>query len=297
MKKFLSLTATLMLAATAAMAQTAPPPQKPAGTAPAAPSAAGTTAEAPKVAKAPEAKSQEEFKAYQAATAVTDSVAAEAAADDFAKKYPTSELRVVVYGQILQKAYEAGDSPRVIQLGRKFLAVDPTSPMTLVVTATAIAETTKDTDLDAEQKYGEATKYVDSALQNIETMLPQPGVAPPQFEMLKSVLRNMAYTAKGYMDMNKKDFPAAEKNFQRAIDANPAQPDPTLYLRLAVAQDSQRRFAPAFANATKAMELAQEQNNTSVANLARSERDRLQRLMGNPAAAKPATPSPAPPKQ
>lgn len=298
MKRFLTTAAACVFAVTA-FAQTAPAPQKPAGGSqqPTAPAAVPDPAMgAPKTAKAPEAKSQEEFKAYQAAFAVTDPAAAEAAADDFAKKHPASELRVVLYGQIMQKAYESGNSDKVILLGRKFIAIDPENPMTLVVTATALAETIRETDLDAEEKSGEASKYLTTAIKNIETMLPQPGVSPEQFENLKSVLRNMAYAARGYMDMNKKNYAGAEENFQKAIEANPAPPDATLYLRLAVAQDNQRKYAPAFANANKAMQIAQEQNNAPVANLARNERDRLQKLMGTPAANKPATPA-TPPKQ
>jgi len=289
MKKIGIFTAVLLVAATLA-AQTAPAtPQKPATgqQTPAAAPPAGTPA-APKVAKTPEAKTPEEFKAYQEVAQVTDINAGEVAADEFAKKYPQSELRVNAYGVVLQKAYEAGNSDKVIQIGRKFLAIDPESPMTLVVTATALAETTKDTDLDAEQKTEEANKYLNKAVANIETMLPQPGVTPDQFANLQSVLRNMAYAAKGYLAMNKKDFPGAEMAFQKAIEATPQQPDPTLYLRLAVTQDSQKKFAPAFANATKAMQIAQEQNNMVVANLARGERDRVQKLMGS---------APATPKQ
>jgi tetratricopeptide (TPR) repeat protein len=285
MKKVLTIAVALLMAAFTLSAQNTPPaPQKPASGAqpPAAvPDSAMGAQQQPKVAKAPEAKSQEEFKAYQDAAAVTDINAGEAAADDFAKKFPQSELRVSAYGAVLQKAYEAGNSEKVIEIGRKFLALDPESPMTLVVTATALAENTKETDLDAAQKTEEANKYLNKALANIETMLPQPGVTPEQFANLQAVLRNMAHAAKGYMAMNKKDYAAAESAFQKAIEATPAQPDATLYLRLAVTQDNQGRFAPAFANANKAMQIAQEQNNSVVANLARGERDRLQKLMNN----------------
>ena len=296
MKKFVLTIVALLLAGTASLAQSAAPqkpaasaPQKPATPAPppAAP-AGGADVAAPKVAKTPEAKTPEEFKAYQEAVAVADPVAAETAADEFAKKYPASELRVAAYSMILQKAYEAEDNPRILGVGRKVLAIEPENAMTQVVTATALAQTTKETDLDYAEKYAEASKHADGALKNIETMLPQPNATPEQFEMLKSVLRSMAYSAKGYMAMNRKDYPGGEVNFQKAIDSNPAQQDPVLYLRLAVSQDNQRKYAPAFANATKAIQVAEAQNNPQVANLARGERDRLQKLMGS------APPAPAP---
>ncbi len=308
MKKFASLAAALMLAATA-LAQSAPAPAKPAApvqpaaqkpapapgaTTPAAPGDAA----APKVAKAPEAKTPEEFKAYQEAVAITDPVAAEAAADEFAKKYPTSELRVPAYSVMLQKAYQTNDAPKIVALGRKVLAIEPDNAMTQAVTATAIVETTKETDLDSAEKFSEATKLADGALKNIETMwLPQPSVTPEQFETLKNTLRSMAYSTKGYMAMGRKDFLGSEENFQKAVTASP-QPDAVLYLRLAVAQDSQRKYAAAFASASKSLQIAESQSNSVVANLARGERDRLQKLMGSPApaATKPAAPATAPKK-
>lgn len=300
MKQFVALTATLMLAATAALAQSTPAQPKP--TTPAqtpAPStpAAGATPTAPKVAKAPEAKTPEEFKAYREVAAMTDPTAAEAAADEFAKKYPTSELRVSAYSVILQKAYETGDSHRILGLGRKVLAIEPDNAMTQVVTATALAETTKDTDLDYEEKYAEAFKHADGALKNIETMLPQPNVTPEQFDGLRAALRSMAYASKGALAMGRKNNALAEENLQKAIDANPSQQDAVLYLRLAVAQDNLKKYAPAYANAVKAIQIAEAQNNAPAANLARSERDRLQKLMGNPAATKPAAPAATPPKK
>jgi tetratricopeptide (TPR) repeat protein len=301
MKKFLLSVVALVLACATAFAQNQPAPaatpQKPAPVQQQ-PAALPNPGEAPaqRVAKAPEAKSPEEYKAYQGTIAVTDPTAAEAAADEFAKKYPTSELRVSAYSTILQKAYDSNDTARILSLGRKVLAIEPDNAMTLVVTATALAETTRETDLDYAEKFAEASKLADGALKSIETMLPQPNVTPEQFETLKSVLRSMAYAAKGYMAMNRKDYAAGEENFQKAIDANPAQQDPVMYLRLAVAQDNLKKYAPGFANATKAVQIAEAQSNPQVANLARSERDRLQKLMGTAPPAKASVPA-TPPKK
>jgi len=283
MKKSITLTAVLLLASLG-LAQNPPAGQTP--TAPAAPAA-------PKVAKAPEAKSAEEFKAYQDAVAVADIAAAETAVDEFAKKYPTSELRVSAYSRVLEKAYQTGDANRIMSIGRKVLAIEPDNAMTQVVTATAIAETTREADLDAAEKFAEATKLADASLKNIDTMLPQPNVTPEQFEGLKAALRAMAYSTKGYMAMKRKNYAAGEEAYQKAIEANPSQQDAVMYLRLAVCQDNQRKYAAGYANAVKALQLAEGQNNPQVANLARAERDRLQTLMSNA----PKAAAPAPPKK
>ena len=45
----------------------------------------------------PQAKTQAEFDAYKVAAADTDPAALEKAADDFAAKFPDSELRILLY--------------------------------------------------------------------------------------------------------------------------------------------------------------------------------------------------------
>ena len=85
--------------------------------------------------------------------AVTDPVAALTAADAFASKFPQSELRYALYSQLLQKFYAADNRDKVIETGKKLLAIEPVDAMALIMVATATAESTHDTDLDAEEKY------------------------------------------------------------------------------------------------------------------------------------------------
>ena len=59
--------------------------------------ATGQAAAAPQGKRPPAAKTQPEFEAYKAAIALADSAALEKAADDFAAKFPASELRAPLY--------------------------------------------------------------------------------------------------------------------------------------------------------------------------------------------------------
>src|SRR5256885_922052 len=90
--------------------QNAPSPAKPASAAPAQTSAPSQTPTAPAEAKtaaqrhgAPQAKTKEELAAYQAAESQADLNAALAAADQFSQQYPQSELRYLIYAQLMQK--------------------------------------------------------------------------------------------------------------------------------------------------------------------------------------------------
>ena len=56
-----------------------------------------------------------------------------------------------------------------IEAGRKALAIDPHDPNPLIHVASALVETTRDNDLDKEQRYVEAAKDAQAAIDNIDT--------------------------------------------------------------------------------------------------------------------------------
>src|ERR1044071_597250 len=82
----------------------------------------GQSATAAQGKRAPAAKTQPEFEAYKAAIQLTDGAAAEKAADDFAAKFPDSELRVVLYKQAMQKYQSNPD--KLLEMAQKALAID-----------------------------------------------------------------------------------------------------------------------------------------------------------------------------
>jgi tetratricopeptide (TPR) repeat protein len=291
MKNRLSISILALLAMlTPALSQNAPQTSKPATAAPAAPSTNGQTASQRH--GQPQAKTKEEFAAYQTAVAVADPTAALAAADDFSSKFPQSELRYVLYSTLLQKFYAADNKDKVIDTGKKVLAIEPGDAMALIMVATSLAETTHDTDLDRDEKYAEAMKDADTAAKNIDTgLVTSPQMSPDQIAAAKRELLSMAHAAMGYVELSRKNYALSEQHFKDAIAANPSQPDSTNYLRLAVAQDNLSHFTDALATIDKALELAQAENNQPVANIAKNEKDRLTKLA---AAAKPKQ---APPKQ
>src|SRR5689334_16843 len=51
----------------------------------------------------PAAKSQEEFNAFQQVASIPDTAAQEKAADDFAQKFPQSDLRPLLYGNLMRR--------------------------------------------------------------------------------------------------------------------------------------------------------------------------------------------------
>jgi tetratricopeptide (TPR) repeat protein len=300
---------TVLLATLAAFAQSNPPQgQSPApSTTPQtqspSPNQAPGNAQAPQTPPAAghrvlQAQSQEEMKAYQDAFALTDPAKLEAAADDFSAKYPTSQLRASLYIRAMNLFAQSNDTDKVITTGRQAIAADPTNPIPLVQVASALAESTRDTDLDREQRLAEAAKDARAAIDNIDTGLLVPANADPaRVEGAKHSILTMAYDTLGMIDLNKQDYASAEKNLQKAVAESSGNPEAVLYLRLSVAQDKLKQYPQALDSANKAVQYAKD--GTPAQNLAKQQQARLQKLMGaeSPAgnAAPPSqSPSPAP---
>ncbi len=240
----------------------------------------------------PQAKTQPEFDAYKAAVSSTnDPAAMEKAADDFAAKFPDSELRALLYRSAMHSYQSANNADKMLEMGRKVLKIDADEPEALIGVAEVLAERTRDTDLDKDQRLDEAMKSAQHAVETVDTDIAVPAGTPQEkIDAYKGFLRSSAYSIMGTLQFNKEKYVDAENNFRKSIDAFPSQPDPVVVLRLALSLDKQGKYPEALKEANHAVELTQE--NTTAGTLARRERDRLVQLTGgsNPA---PATKPPA----
>jgi tetratricopeptide (TPR) repeat protein len=256
---------------------------------PAAGQAAPAQGAAPPAKRPPQAKTQQEFDAWKLASANTDPAAFEKAADDFATKFPDSELRVLLYKSVMRLYQNANNGEKAEVMGRKVLTFDGDDPEALVIVAEVIAEKTRDTDLDKDQRYDEATKMAQKATSTVDTDVNVPAGTPQdKLDAYKSLLRSNAYSIVGTIAYKKENYPVAQENLQKSIDAFPAQPDPVVVLRLALSLDKQQKYPEALKLANRAIEVAQAQNNATVVTVAQRERDRLQQLTGGAPPAQPA---------
>jgi tetratricopeptide (TPR) repeat protein len=240
----------------------------------------GTTQTAPQPKRPPQAKTQAEFDAYNAAVAnAKDPAAMEKAADDFATKFPDSELRVLLYRAAMHAYQSANNGDKMLEMGRKVLAIDPDDPEALVGVAEVLVERTRDSDLDKQQRWDEAAKDAQHALQTMDTDLAIPVNTPQEkVDAYKGFLRSTVYSILGTLQFNQGKYTEAEGFFQKSIDAYPAQPDPVVVLRLALALDKQNKYADALKQADRAVDLSQA--NPPVLEMAKRERDRLVQLTG-----------------
>jgi tetratricopeptide (TPR) repeat protein len=241
----------------------------------------------------PQAKSQAEFDEFQEVMAKAGPDQQELGAMEFSLKYPDSELRKLLFLTAMRGYQNTNNAEKTIDMARKVTELDANDPEALVTLANVLAERTRETDLDREERLAEATGAAQKALQAADTNLRLPASLPPdRVEAVRNVLKSMAHSALGTVEMARKDFAAAEKHLEDAVKLNTAQPDPVAWLRLAVARDQQKKYAAALEAVNQALLHAPE--GSQAAALARAERDRLQKLAGGGAGSASSSPQSSP---
>jgi len=238
----------------------------------------------------PQAKTQGEYNDYNTAYATGGGAAMEKAANDFAAKYPASELRSYLYAKALHDYQNENNPDKMLAMGEKVLALDPDHTIALVLTATVLADSLSETNLNRDQKIAQIKKNSTHALDTVDAaFVPPAGATAEKIDAYKSTLRSMAHSALGIMELKCGDNVAAEKDLQAASALNKTQPDPYIWYHLALAQDHQKKYADALASVRQALQYTS--GNPDLDSLAKGEQERLIKLTG-----KPSTPSKAPDK-
>ena len=209
---------------------------------------------------------------------MTDAAATEKAADDFAAKFPDSELRVVLYKSAMQKYQASNNGDKMLEMAQKALTLDPDDPDALVGVAQVLAERTRDTDLDKDQKLAEAKKDAERALVTVDTDVPTAGYPPEKIDQFKRYMKSEAYAVLGTLATNAKSWPEAETDLRKSIEVFPEQVDSVAVLRLAVALDMQNKIPDALKFANQAVDLTKDRPDSAAGKAARAEQDRLTKL-------------------
>ncbi|MBZ5646234.1 MAG: tetratricopeptide repeat protein [Acidobacteriia bacterium] len=290
MKRVLIAGAAVLAIASLAAAQAQPAGSSGTQTKPAAQAHPPAPAPLKGVKPPPQAKTPEEYAAFNTAFGSAqgpDLAAGEAAAREFQAKYPQSELASQLYTVVFFNSIQANNADKAIDMGREALKLEPTNPVASVYTATVLAETTRETDIDAAEKFDEAVKDANAGLQNVDTSLTlAANVTQDQVDGIRADLKARAYDALGLIAFKRKDDAGAEKYLRQSLQATGGAGDPMTHLRLAVTLDRQGKYAEALTEANKAAATAPPDQ--PVAKQAQAEVDRLKKLTGSGGTATPA---------
>jgi tetratricopeptide (TPR) repeat protein len=222
-----------------------------------------------------QAKTQAEYEAYQAIKSKAQTPEEfEKAVDDFAVKFPDSNLRVVLYRGVMKSFQQADNPDKMMAAGLKVLGIDKDDPEALIVVAEIQEEHTSAMDLDRAERMDQAVANAQHALQTIDTDLSAPAGTPAdRLEAYKKYLRSTALAIVGTIQYKRAQYAEAEGTLRQAIDADAANPDAVVVLRLALALDQEQKYQDALQQAKRAVDLTQE--DTDAGKSARTERDRL----------------------
>ncbi len=269
MKRVLELTALSMLCAGFLLAQTAPQqatPQQP---------QAQPGQAAPK--KQPAPKTKEEYDDYQKFWAAQDPAEKIKLAEAFLQKYPDSELKPFAYRKEMEAYQQQNNFDKMREFGEKILETDPDDAVSLILLASALPERTKETDLDRDQKLNMAEEYAKRALTAIDKLeKPQPQMTDEQWNLARNEARANAHAAMGLINLQRKQYPAAEESFRKATQLQP-QPDPIVWWRLGLSLELEKKYDDALAALKKSADLGGVK--IQGRDLAVEERDRVQKFL------------------
>lgn len=228
----------------------------------------------------PQARSAQERTDFNTAYALTGAATEEAAAIDFANKYPASELRRYLYSSAMLQ-YQRENNPAKMQaMGERVLALDPDNPLALVLTATALADSLGDHDRERDKKI--------TAIKHNATRAIQAAEAGYSATVYKTTLQSMAYSALGIMKLKTGDDAGAEKDLKIATELAKIRPDGHAWYHLALAQDHRKKYAAALSSVEQALQLAS--SDPELQKLAEVEHERLAGLAKSPRNASPTEP-------
>ncbi|HEX3094632.1 MAG TPA: hypothetical protein VHW72_18485 [Candidatus Angelobacter sp.] len=251
------------------------------------PSSGNSTQAQPAGKHVPQAKTHAEFNDYNTAYATAGGAVVEKAADEFAAKYPASELKAFLYAKAMHEYQNENNPAKMLSVGEKVLQLDPDNSIALVLTSTVLADSLNDADTDRQAKIARARKNATHALETVDSgFVPPANATTEQVTAYKSTLQSMAHSALGIVALKTGDDATAENELKLSTSLNVSQPDPYLWYHLALAQDHQKKYPEALVSINHALQVIG--GNADLEELAKGEQKRLLTLTGaNP-------PSPAP---
>lgn len=185
--------------------------------------------------KQPKPKSQPEVEAITAVFNATDPDTRIAAVEALITKFADTEFKSTALYLATDASAQKNDVAKILIYGDRTLQADPQHFGAMLVMARALAQTTREFDLDKEEKLTRAEKLANDALAlTPKAVKPRPDLPEDQWEAVKKDFEAQAYEAKGLAALVRKNLNGAVTNLQTAYDVQP-QKDPATMVRLAAA--------------------------------------------------------------
>ncbi|HLK67688.1 MAG TPA: tetratricopeptide repeat protein [Bryobacteraceae bacterium] len=144
------------------------------------------------------------------------------AAEDLLTKYADTDFKETALTLEAQAYKSKGDNIKAQVVGERVLEINPKSFQVTLMLGEILATTTRENDLDKEEKLSKADKYLNDTIENLKTApKPNPQITDAQWDDAKKQLSAEAHNDLGMMALTRKKYDAAITEFKTAADADP----------------------------------------------------------------------------
>jgi tetratricopeptide (TPR) repeat protein len=221
-------------------------------------------------------KSQKEAEAVQAVMNAQTPDQKIAAAENLVRSFKDSEFKAAVLLVAAQAAQQKGDGVAALTYGTRTLETDPKNFQAMLLVAGQLAQSTREFDLDKDEKLGRATKLANDAIAAVNSAAkPNPQIPDDQWASIKKDLIAQAHDTLGVVAVVQKKWDNAINEFKASIDGA-ATPDLTTTVRLASAYTDAGKFDDAVSLLNKT--LSSPDANEQLKRIATAERARAEKM-------------------
>ena len=204
-------------------------------------------------AKAPQPKSQKERDALMKVQTAAQSNNADEeikAIDYVLENFDNTDYKPMLLTMGMEAAQAKGDAPKASLYADRLIEVDPNNIAARVMQAEAIAQRTRENDLDKEQSLKRVDELANKGLELLKNAsTPPPGTNEAQWPQMKNQFASEAHDALGQAADLRKNYPEAIKHYQDALQAEPT--NAVVTARLAKAYVGNKQYDEAIAAADK----------------------------------------------
>jgi hypothetical protein len=211
---------------------------------------------------------KEQVREFEAIKAELDPDKAIALVDDFARKYPDSQLLSHVYAYGANGYQQKGDADKAVEYTEKGLKVKPDNLMCLIMSLGMLPQPQylNSHAADRDKILQEAQSEASRALQLIPQQIPkQPNEADADYQKRLAQVASPVHASLGMVHLDlasealagldKDELAKAEQEFRTAVTTD--RPDPTDYYRLGEVYKLEGKLDDAMGAFTKASEIGQ----------------------------------------
>ena len=175
-------------------------------------------------AKLPAPKSPKEVEAVEALFAAAQAGPDQtiAAAESLITGFADTEFKELALFFEARSYQQKNDMVKTQVYAERVLEINPKNYQTTLMMGEVLAQTTRENDLDKEEKLSKADKYLTATIENLKTAVkPNPQMTDKDWDEAKQQMTAEAHSALGLVALARKKFDVAVAEFKTASDLDP----------------------------------------------------------------------------